>query len=87
MAALHARLPYYNCVDITRQRPKEGDRLYGKKQPARALGLNLKFFEVRFCGGKLNFDSKYFDIVADSSRQGDLIAEIENEIATVPDAR
>ena len=84
--ALHERVPYYNCVDITRQRPEEGDRLYGKKQPERALGLTLEFFEVPFCGGKLTFDSKYFDIVADSSRQGDLIAEIENEIATVPNA-
>ena len=84
--ALHARLPFYNCVDITRQRPEEGDRLYGEKRPARALGLNFEFFEVPFCGGKLTFDSKYFNVVADSSRQGDLIAEIENEIATVPNA-
>ena len=79
---LHARLPYYNCVDVASHRPEEGDRLYGRKPAERTLGLNLEFFSVPFCHGRLGFDPANFDVVSPSTRSADLIAVVEHEIET-----
>ena len=81
--ALFYKLPFYNCVDITRQRRDAKDKLYGKKDPSQFLDLNLKFFLVPYCEGCLKFDSKYFDLVDETTRQGDLIEELRTEINTV----
>jgi len=81
---LFHRIPFYNCVDITQQRRDADDKLYGKKKPEPLLGLNLKFFYVPYCEGQLQFDPKYFDIIDESTRQGDLIEELRKEIQYSP---
>ncbi len=77
---LFSKIPYYNCVDINRQNRRAEDRLYGRKKVEGALELNLNFFFVPYCNGQLKFDHKYFDIIDESTRQGDLIEELRKEI-------
>jgi hypothetical protein len=78
---LFYRLPFYNCVDLARQRRDDGNKTYGNKVTSNALDLNLTYFHVPYCRGELAFDSKYFDLIADSTRDGDMIAEIERELS------
>ena len=73
---LCAGIPYYNCVDIAIQRRDSKDRLYGKKNPANFLELNLGYFSVPYCKGRLVFDEENFNILADSTREADMISEI-----------
>jgi hypothetical protein len=77
---LFHKLPFYNCVDIERQNRQAENTLY-KKDPSQFLDLNLKFFNVPYCKGRLEFDPKYFDIIDDSARQGDLIETLKQEIS------
>ncbi len=77
--ALFFELPFYNCVDIDLQDRNADNKLY-QKDSSLLLDLNLKFFHVPYCNGELKFDSKYFDIIQESTRQGDLIGEIRNEM-------
>ncbi len=76
---LFFELPFYNCVDMERQKREAGETLY-KKDATRLLELNLQFFNVPFCEGKLEFDRKFFDIVDESTRQGDLFNELRTLI-------
>ena len=80
--ALFFELPFYNCVDIEVQDREREDKLYNKDS-SQLLDLNLRFFHVPYCRGELEFDRKYFDIVDDSTRQGDLIYEIKKELSQV----
>jgi hypothetical protein len=77
--SLFFKLPYYNCVDIQRQSRSAESKLY-KKDPSELLDLNLKFFHVPYCQGKLHFENNHFSIVAESTRQGDLIEELRKEV-------
>lgn len=66
-------------MDILAQDRNAGNKLY-KRDPTKYLDLNLKFFSVPFCRGKLEFDPKYFEIVEESCRQGDIIKELNREL-------
>jgi hypothetical protein len=78
---LYFRLPFYNCVDIERQDRRSGKRLYNK-DPSQLLDLNLEFFNVPYCGGRLDFDPRYFDIIAESTREADLIGALRAELGS-----
>ena len=74
--ALHARVPYYNCVDISAQDRTAPDRLYGKKDASQTIEINLEYFGVPYCDGNLEFAAENFDILAESTREGDLLGQI-----------
>ena len=80
--SLYFKLPFYNCVDIRRQ-DRGGEKTLYKRDSTLRLDLNLKFFNVPHFEGRLEFDPKYFDIIDESARQGDLIEELKNEILAV----
>ena len=83
-SALYFHLPFYNCVDINRQRRETADALYNK-DPSKLLDLNLRFFHVPYCGGDLSFDTKYFHVIDDSSRDADLLAVLRRDLlAAIP---
>jgi hypothetical protein len=77
--ALFFSLPFYNCVDIEDQDRHTKNKLYNK-DPSHLLDLNLRFFNVPYCKAKLKFDPKHFDIIDESTRQGDLLKELKSEI-------
>ena len=77
--ALFFRLPFYNCVDLEAQDRGGEDTLY-KNDASKFLDLNLQFFYVPCCRGWLEFDPRYFDVIDDSTRAGDLIADLQKEI-------
>lgn len=81
--ALFFQLPFYNCVDLESQDRGSADA--HKNDSSKLLDLNLRFFYVPYCGGELNFDPKRFGIVDDSTRSGDLIAELRREMDAAPD--
>ena len=76
--SLFAKIPYYNCVDIAIQRRDSKDRLYGEKDPTNLLDLNLGYFNVPYCQGRLAFDSENYKLLADSTRDADLVSEIRS---------
>jgi hypothetical protein len=78
--ALYFRLPFYNCVDIHRQNRSCANTLY-HKDPTQLLDLNLRFFNIPYCNGKLDFDPKYFSIISDSTREADLLEALRSELA------
>jgi hypothetical protein len=77
--SLYFKIPFYNCVDISRQNRTTENTIY-KRDPTQRLDLNLKFFNIPYFEGRLEFDPKYFDIIDDSARQGDLIKELKVEL-------
>jgi hypothetical protein len=77
---LFYRLPFYNCVDLARQQRESSHKTYGNKATSNALDLNMSYFHVPYCRGELTFDPKYFDILADSTRNGDIVAAIDFEL-------
>lgn len=77
--ALYFGLPFYNAVDINRQDRRSGETLY-RKDASQLLDLNLRFFNVPYCRGRLAFDAKHFDIIDESTRAGDLIAALRTEL-------
>lgn len=76
--ALFFRLPFYNCVDINRQ-DRRPERTIYKKDPTNLLDLNLQFFGVPYCNGNLHFDFSFFDIIEDTTRTGDIVAQLKCE--------
>jgi hypothetical protein len=75
------RIPFYNCVDIRIQdRQEVKGRTYGKKDPTPLLDLNMSYFHVPFCEGKLEFDPKAYDLVKERNRRGDLLEELRKEL-------
>lgn len=83
--SLYFRLPFYNCVDIYRQNRGCGKTLY-QKDPAQLLDLNLRFFNVPYCNGQLDFDPKHFGLINESTREADLLAALRRELAGQCDA-
>lgn len=86
--ALFYRLPFYNCVDVNQQDRYSDDVFYGKgkKQPDALLELNIRYFGQPYCKGLLNFDDKGYGIINDSTRNGDLIAEVRSLLSEIIDA-
>jgi hypothetical protein len=74
--ALYAKIPYYNCVDISVQRRNAEDLLWGEKNPSNTIEINLGYFGVPYCQGQLVFAKENFSILADSMREADMISEI-----------
>jgi hypothetical protein len=70
--ALYYEIPFYNCVDIETQRRDAPDRLYSQ-DAKNQLELNLRYFLVPGCRGKLEFDPAHFDIVDSACRGADLV--------------
>jgi hypothetical protein len=77
---LHAGLPFYNCVDLASQKADARAELTKRKSLDQSYLLNLRFFAIPFCEGKLVFDPKHLSIVSESSRNGDLIGELDMEL-------
>jgi hypothetical protein len=84
--SLFFKLPFYNCVDITTQQRNAKDRLMPKKNFTPLLDVNLMYFGVPFCEGKMNFDIKNFGVIDDSTRNGDLIALLTKIIEKTAEA-
>tara|TARA_B110001450_G_C17613663_1_gene478333 strand:+ start:9 stop:1205 length:1197 start_codon:yes stop_codon:yes gene_type:complete len=78
--ALYHQIPFYNAVNMDIQNRFGSDRLYGIKDTSNHIDLNLKYFYIPFCEHRLEFDSKYFSIVDDCTRNADLLNEIKNEL-------
>jgi len=79
--ALFFKLPFYNCADLNAQNRQAENRLYRKKpKGGQALELNLEYFNVPYCNNELKFKEKYFNIIAESTRDGDLIGELKKEL-------
>jgi hypothetical protein len=80
---LYHQIPFYNAVDIDIQNRFGSDLLYGTKDTSNLIDLNLKYFNIPFCERKLEFDSGYFSIVNDRTRNADILNEIKNELKYV----
>ena len=81
--ALFFKLPFYNCVDIECQDRQGENKLYGKKDPTLYLDLNIRFFGVPYCKGKLEFDPKHFEVIEESTLQGDIIERLRVEVRSI----
>jgi hypothetical protein len=77
---LYFSLPFYNCVDISRQDRRSGNTLY-RHDPSQFLDLNLRFFNVPYCEGNLEFDPEHFHIIAEHAREADLLQAVRRELA------
>jgi hypothetical protein len=78
--ALYYRLPFYNCVEMENQERGTEDVIYGReKRVDKFLELNLKYFGVGYCNGRLAFDKKQFEIISEETRQGDIVLELKRK--------
>jgi hypothetical protein len=77
--ALYFKLDYYNCVDqaIWKNTPLSK----GFKDAAGLLALNLDYFGVPYCEGRLEPPGDQHKIVTDADRQGDLISQVVTDLA------
>jgi len=80
---LFSKIPFYNCVDFFKQDRNSPNKLYGKKNPGRWLDLNLQYFYVPFCEGKLTFNKQLYETISEKTRNSDLIHEIDREIKDI----
>ena len=80
---LYYRLPFFNCVDILSQKRNGKNKLYGNKRADKYLELNLQYFMIPYCNGRMEFDETLWSIPSDGSRSGDLIKELRREILEV----
>ena len=80
---LYHQIPFYNAVDMNKQKRFGSDLLYGNKNTSNHIDLNLKYFYIPFCEKKLEFDSSFFSIIYDCTRSADLLNEIKNEFECV----
>ena len=67
---LFVKLPVYNCVDKRRVKHLKNKMHYH----------SMKFFEVPFCDGSLEFDDRHFSIIREETRQKDLIKWLSEEL-------
>ena len=74
---LYFNLPFYNCVDDSARQGRS--ELLDKRSDA-LLDLNLQYFGVPFCTGELGMDTRKLGIVQPHERQGDLVAEIVDDL-------
>jgi len=85
---LYFGLPFYNCVDKTTRDQVPITDAPGKKDPTNLLDLNLDFFGVPYCEGRLDFSgAQGRGIVLPEDREGDLIASVEGDLADVRERR
>jgi len=77
---LFFNLKFYNCVDIFNQKMDGENKLYGSKDRDKYLGLNLQYFMIPYCNGRLLFDEKLWNIPSVGCRNGDLIVELRKDI-------
>ena len=80
---LYYRLPFFNCVDILSQKRNGKNKLYGNKRADKYMELNLQYFMIPYCNGRMEFDETLWSIPSDGSRSGDLIKELRREILEV----
>ncbi len=80
---LYFGLPFLNCVDIERRDSNAASTLHGSKDSSGLLDLNLKFFGVEYCGGRLEEAAHGEGIVLPEDRQGDLVAAIGRDLAQI----
>ena len=80
---LFFKLPFYNCVDILNQDKIGKNKLYGGENCDNLLELNLQYFLVPYCAGKLSFDESLWNIPSKGARSGNLINELKQEIMKV----
>ncbi|WP_119166688.1 hypothetical protein [Algihabitans albus] len=77
---LYFGLPFYNCVDKALRDSVDS----GAEASARYLDVNLEFFGVPFCHGRLDFaGARGKGIVHPEDREGDLIAAVEADLAAI----
>ncbi len=77
---LFFKLPFYNCVDLAAQDREHKDKLYGKHKSEKMWDLNLQYFMVPYCKGRLEFNEALWEIPSKGSRSGDLVDELRKEI-------
>ena len=80
---LYYKLPFFNCVDIVSQKRNGKNKLYGNKRADKYMELNLQYFMIPYCNGRMEFDETLWSIPSDGSRSGDLIKELRREILEV----
>lgn len=85
---LYFGLPFYNCVDRTLRDQVSIEEATTRKDPSNLLDLNLEFFGVPYCSGRLDFDGARGEgIVRDEDRRGDLIASVEADLVAAREQR
>lgn len=72
---------FYNCVDDSVQNRNEPNKLLGKSS-ANLLDLNLGFFYVPCCHGRLENFPEVQEIITEEDRRGDVIVLLRNELQT-----
>ncbi|MDB2464707.1 hypothetical protein N9W55_02975 [Amylibacter sp.] len=80
---LYHQIPFYNAVNLNLQNRFGNNKIYGNKDTSNHIDLNLRYFYIPYCENKLEFDSKYFSIVNNSTRNADLINQIKNELQNI----
>ncbi len=82
--ALHNRLPVFNCVDDG----KVNFSIVLKDSLANRIHPKIMdYLAVPYCDGKLEFDEKYFSVIAPSTFEGDLITLIREALPAALPAR
>ncbi|MBW1680340.1 MAG: hypothetical protein JRJ35_05250 [Deltaproteobacteria bacterium] len=67
---LYTKLPVYNCVDKNQIIENKTKMNYE----------SMKYFEVPYCNGRLEFEAKHFDVIREETRKRDLIKWLSNEL-------
>jgi len=80
---LYYKLPFFNCVDIVSQKRNGKNKLYGNKRADKYLELNLQYFMIPYCNGRMEFDETLWEIPSDGCQDGDLIDELRKEIIAI----
>ena len=77
--ALYFGLEVYNCIDTKIRKPGGWNPML-KKDSSNLLDLNIQFFGVPYCRGRLEGCNFNDTIILPEDRLGDLIDSIENEL-------
>jgi hypothetical protein len=76
---LYFNVTFFNCVSPD---TRVGDSQLLQKKSDALLDLNLKYFGVPYCAGRLDRGARGESIVVDADREGDIIAAIQRELET-----
>jgi hypothetical protein len=76
---LYLERPYFNCVNRP-SGPARHSELVNKSSET-LLDLNLEYFGVPFCGGRLSDGARGESIVLDQDRRGDLLQAIRRDVS------
>ena len=82
--ALHNHLPVFNCVDDEKV---NFDIVLKDSLANRIHPKIMEYLAVPYCDGKLDFDEKYFSVIAPSTFAGDLIKLIKEALPAVSTAQ